>query len=141
MDAQRFGTAAAAWLIKGQNRATIRAPWVDAGVRTVVRSFGFWRLPGGPFQEVPLDPGWTVGVACLRVDLEEHGMVQGEDLCSEFVVGGDVQDGTPGQGHGLRSYSFVVEEGPGIQVRLPGQGCSVDRGVVVEVFGILEQTG
>jgi hypothetical protein len=78
---------------------------------------------------------------CLRVDLEEHGMVQGEDLRSKFVVGGDVQDGMPGRGHGLQSYSFVVEEGPGIQVRLPGQGRPVDRGVlVVEVFGILEQT-
>jgi hypothetical protein len=55
---------------------------------------------GPPFQEVPLDPGWTVGVACLRVDLEEHGMVQGEDLHSEFVVGGVVQDGMPGQGQG-----------------------------------------
>jgi hypothetical protein len=36
MDAHRFGTAAAAWLIKGQNQATIRAPWADAGVCTVV---------------------------------------------------------------------------------------------------------
>jgi hypothetical protein len=47
MDALRFGTAAAAWLIRGQNRAAIMAPWVEAGVHTVVRSFGFWRLPAG----------------------------------------------------------------------------------------------
>jgi hypothetical protein len=94
---------------------------------------------GPPFQEVPLDPGWTVGVTCL--DLEEHGMVLGEDLYSKFVVGGDVQDRMPGQGHSSRSYSFVVKEGPGIQVRLPGQGRPVDWGVALEVFGILEQTG
>jgi hypothetical protein len=65
MDAHRFGTAAAAWLIKGRNRATIGAPWADAGVRTVVQSFGFWCLPGGPL------PGGSTGSrmdhgGCLR---------------------------------------------------------------------------
>jgi hypothetical protein len=51
---------------------------------------------GPSFQEVPLDPGWIVGVVCRRADLEEHGMIQGEDICSEFIIGCNIQGGSSG---------------------------------------------
>jgi hypothetical protein len=56
-----------------------------------------------------------VGVACLRADLEEHGWSRGR---------------TSTQNLQLEVMSKMVRRAK-----------AIDRGVVVEVFGILEQTG
>jgi hypothetical protein len=67
MDALRFGTAAAAWLIRGQNQAAIVASLAEAGAHTVVHLFGFWHLPAGAPPSRRFH--WI---------LEVHGMIQGE---------------------------------------------------------------
>jgi hypothetical protein len=73
---------------QGQNWAAIVAPWAEAGVRTVVACLVFLAFAGrGPsFQEVPLDSGRASGIACRRAGLEEHRMIQGEDICSKFFT-------------------------------------------------------
>jgi hypothetical protein len=96
---------------------------------------------GPSFQEVPLDSGRALGIACQRAGLEEHRMIQGEDICSEFRIGCDVQGGSSGRGDGLGSHLFVVKEGSGIQVSFPGQGHPVDQCVVMEILGVLEELG
>jgi hypothetical protein len=88
-----------------------------------------------------LDSGRALGIACQRAGLEEYGMIQGEDICSKFIIGCDVQGGLMSRGNGPGSQPFVVEEGSGIQVSFPGQGCPVDWCVVMEILGVLEELG
>jgi hypothetical protein len=96
---------------------------------------------GPSFQEVLLDSGRASVITCRRAGLEEHGMIQGEDICSKFIMGCNIQGGSSGQGDGPGSHRFVVEEGLGIQVSFPGQGCPVDWCVVMEILGVLEELG
>jgi hypothetical protein len=93
MDALRFWTVAAAWLIRGQNRASIVAsivaPWAEARVRTVVHLFGFWHCRLGP-----LPPGGSIG---FRKGLG--------DCLPEGGLGGARDD--PGGGHLLQIYNWM----------------------------------
>jgi hypothetical protein len=68
-------------------------------------------------------------------------MIQGEDICSKFIIGCNIQGGSSGQGNGPGSHPFVVEESSGIQVSFPGQGRPVDWCVVMEILGVLVELG
>jgi hypothetical protein len=130
MDALRFGIAAAAWLIRGQNWAAIRAPWAEAGCVLLSAHLVF-----GVCRPGPLLPGGSIG---FRKGLG--------DCLPEGGLGGAWDD--PGGGHLLQIYNwmrcprwfvrprrwpgippFGLEEGSGIQVSFFFQGCAQLIGV------------